>query len=174
MRISDWSSDVCSSDLGGGLEDGPLVVRQDLEPGGYIGSVILADLRRNAEVGAEIGGPDLGDQLLAGIAFVAPALAPQVAVEPGRVARPMCEFMSQGRRVALRVAEGLGRRHLDVIGLDRVISPVAAVANLGAGVGEEGVGLLDPRDRARRLLGAGIIRSEEHTSELQSLIRNSY
>src|SRR3546814_7211770 len=123
--------------------------------------------------------------------------------------------MGQGRRVALRIAEGLGRRHPDVIGLDRIVGPVAAVADVGAGGGEEGVGLLESRDRTRRLLGAGIIvggealdllavedgvaleigdlalalfavlvgfgcreavgvRSEEHTSEIQSLMRISY
>src|SRR3546814_9677949 len=138
MRISDWSSDVCSSDLGGrrvpwscralprgigalrpglqsvqiidgplrvggGLEDGPLVVLQDLEPGGHIGGMIRADLWRDTEVGAEKSRADLGDQLLAGVAFVAPPLAPQIAVEPGRVARPVGELMGQGRRVALRI-----------------------------------------------------------------------
>src|SRR3546814_15481321 len=93
MRISDWSSDVCSSDLGGrrvpwscralprgigalrpglqsvqiidgplrvggGLEDGPLVVLQDLEPGGHIGGMIRADLWRDTEGGAEKSRPD--------------------------------------------------------------------------------------------------------------------
>src|SRR3546814_15853818 len=38
-----------------------------------------------------------------------------------------------------------------------MVGPVAAVADVGAGGGEEGVGLLESRDRTRRLLGAGII-----------------
>src|SRR3546814_7204557 len=39
--------------VGGGLEDGPLVVLQDLEPGCHIGGMIRADLWRDTEVGAE-------------------------------------------------------------------------------------------------------------------------
>src|SRR3546814_18880367 len=99
--------------------------------------MIRADLGRDTEVGAEKSRADLGDQLLAGVAFVAPPLAPQIAVEPGRVARPVGELMGQGRRVALRIAEGLGRRHPDVIGLDRLVGPAAAAAAVGAGGGEE-------------------------------------
>src|SRR3546814_13251728 len=119
--------------------------------------MIRADLGRDTEVGAEKSRADLGDQLLAGVAFVAPPLAPQIAVEPGRVARPVGELMGQGRRVALRIAEGLRRWHPDVLGLDRLVGQVAAVADGSAGGGEVGVGLPEPPDRTRRLLGAGIL-----------------
>jgi hypothetical protein len=44
--------------------------------------VILARLRRNAEIGTEKGRAKLGDKFFGGIAFVAPALAPEFAVEP--------------------------------------------------------------------------------------------
>lgn len=67
--------------MGGGRENEALVVLQGIEPGTDIGGVIVADFRGDAEVGAQ-----LGNQLFLGIAFVAPLLAAEVAVEPGRVA----------------------------------------------------------------------------------------
>ena len=46
-------------------------------------------LGRDAQVGAEKGRAQFGDQFLVGIAFVASTFVPEFAVEPCRVARPM-------------------------------------------------------------------------------------
>ena len=49
---------------------------------------------------------------------------------------------------ALGVAEGLDRRHLDVVGFLRVVGPVAAVADVGLRAGEECLGMGDALDRS--------------------------
>jgi hypothetical protein len=53
--------------------------------------MILSGLRRDTEVGANERGPELRDELLGGIAGVAPALATEVAVESRRMASPVGE-----------------------------------------------------------------------------------
>ena len=50
--------------MAGGGEDGPLVVPKHLEPGGDVGGMVVTNLRSEAEVGAEEGGAQFGDQLL--------------------------------------------------------------------------------------------------------------
>src|SRR3546814_5038058 len=109
MRISDWSSDVCSSDL---------------SPGPVGREIIIAR----------------GD-----VAFVEDVLG----VEPDRIAL-IGEAVAQVR-IPQRVT-GLvepGDWHLELV-------RQAAIRQAGRGI-----------DRA-------VARSEEHTSELQSLMRNSY
>src|SRR3546814_8240371 len=100
MRISDWSSDVCSSDLG----------------------------RQQAQA--------LDQRFAAGAGF-----AGAVAVPGGRAA---------ARQPGLRAAGGAGQE------------PVRLP--FGAG----------PRPPGRLAAAAAVVRSEEHTSELQSLMRTSY
>src|SRR3546814_6842980 len=104
MRISDWSSDVCSSDLDSAA--GPAGERQ--QPGGVLLHHREADLRR-----------------LAGLAF-----------QEG--ARDEAHEVAIAGLVLHQEDELVGRRR-------------GAVARL-----------------------AGLSRSEEHTSELQSLMRISY
>src|SRR3546814_5156854 len=106
MRISDWSSDVCSSDLQ--LIVQPLAGGQD----GRIG----------------IGSPDLS-------------------------LRP---FQRRAADLNRGCAAMIANRHIFVIGEQRIVGPkqppnIFGVANAGVE-----------------------IRSEEHTSELQSLMRTSY
>jgi hypothetical protein len=45
------------------------------------------------EVGAQESRAQLGDEFLAAVAFIAPALASEVAVKALRVLRPVREFM---------------------------------------------------------------------------------
>src|SRR3546814_8159647 len=116
MRMSDWSSDVCSSDLGFGLEHAAVEIADDTFEG-------FADV--------------------VGLA----------AVDEG-----------QGDGAALGAVED------DVVHLlgQRVPRRLEAEIEL-AGEGAQDLHVI----RARRLrLGPG--RSEEHTSELQSLMRTSY
>src|SRR3546814_945263 len=106
MRISDWSSDVCSSDLD---EAGPEVLVLAVKPQ-LLGDVV-AQFRRKSDCA-----PGLLLSVLAG-------------VESG----------------VLKQAFNAG-------------ATVRAMPNLPAQIGK----------------GVTVLRSEEHTSELQSLMRNSY
>src|SRR3546814_8214828 len=115
MRISDWSSDVCSSDL----------VRDSL-----------------AQAGRGSGG-----KCRAGAAHDGDTLAPAAAARSGRVA--------ERDVLAARAAHG------DPAACGRRQHP-AGLPSAAGGAG----GLLVPGGRRNR--------SEEHTSELQSLMRISY
>src|SRR3546814_6207636 len=134
MRISDWSSDVCSSDL---LGLGAVV-------GGELAR-LFGDVGRVADVGRQ-------------------------------VAQAACELDALGDRDALRQRGGV------VAGDGQRLQPAVVVLRLvlvaqGGGVAVAGVrggdhGLAD----VPGLVAAGDLelRSEEHTSELQSLMRISY
>ena len=73
----------------GGREDGAFVVLEDLEPVAEIGGVVLADIGRDAEIGTEESGTQFCNELLAGIAFIAEALAAKVTGEPCVMAGPV-------------------------------------------------------------------------------------
>jgi hypothetical protein len=51
--------------------------------------VILAGLRRQIEIGAKKGAAKFGDQFLGGVAFIAPALAPEFSVKAGGMTSPV-------------------------------------------------------------------------------------
>src|SRR3546814_2455824 len=121
MRISDWSSDVCSSDL--------TLVGEEVR---------LADVEVEVD---RIEGDDRGQQR----GGVAGAARDQVADADAVEADPA------GHRCA-----DLG------IGQVQLGGPHVRLCNLQVGTG-------DPE-----LLDALVVRSEEHTSELQSLMRISY
>src|SRR3546814_2072583 len=114
MRISDWSSDVCSSDLGN-IDD--------------VGAALGA-LHHPADDGIVPFGPE--------VALLHPPAVDDVADQIERVRIDMIEKVDQQAIVAAARAE------MDVGNPDRPVSP------------------------SRRP------RSEEHTSELQSLMRISY
>src|SRR3546814_944089 len=123
MRISDWSSDVCSSDLD--AEHVPVLVER------RTGVVETADV-----VAAQAG---------------VHALA--IPVHAGNAA-------------PLRQAVHLEIRDRRRIGVTLLLEGVhARVGRLEAEVAEARVG---------QLVGHAEVRSEEHTSELQSLMRTSY
>lgn len=65
-----------------GREDRPLVVFEDLQPILDVAGVVLANLRRDPQIGTEKRGAQLCDQLLEGVPFVSEALAAEVAIEP--------------------------------------------------------------------------------------------
>src|SRR3546814_2126479 len=114
MRISDWSSDVCSSDLIAGLQRGAAACRR----------------------GRDIGLRAVEDAGRGGIAVA-------VIVEHHRIARAVVDELQIAAAV---VGEGL----------------------------HPAIGEIDPLDAARARLPDRAGRSEEHTSELQSLMRISY
>lgn len=79
--------------MGGSGENRPLVALQNGQPIADISSMILADVRRDAEIGAQERRPKLCHQFLGRIAFIAPALAPEVAVKTALVLRPVGALM---------------------------------------------------------------------------------
>src|SRR3546814_1159897 len=126
MRISDWSSDVCSSDLAGGRLWGWFALAAIII-GGIWGGVF-----------GTAGGPaGTGAGFLAG-ASAGLALAAQVGY---------------GLLVATLAAEGL--------------SILKSVANLKDEDRSD-----EEKECDCEIISSSAIRSEEHTSELQSLMRN--
>src|SRR3546814_10162498 len=119
MRISDWSSDVCSSDL----------LRQ----------VALMRIGKPLQLGGIVGGD------------------PACGVQPGGF---------ECHRYVVFRADPVGE-NLELQGSDHADDPLAAQPGLER-LGGTLLGQL--LDRPRAVLH----RSEEPTSELQSLIRNSY
>jgi hypothetical protein len=75
--------------VGGCLKNGSLVVLENLEPVAQVGGVVVAGLWGNAEVAAEEGGPYFGNEFFAGVTLVADLPSSEVAVEAGRVLRPV-------------------------------------------------------------------------------------
>src|SRR3546814_4152549 len=126
MRISDWSSDVCSSDLSLGL----LVIDEPQRRA--IGGEAVAAAEAMFVVDLTIAGGLKLDQ---------------------PVARPVAERPGDARR---RIAVAEDR----IFALEPPRQPRLLFAH---DIGEQGIAL---HVIARR--------SEEHTSELQSLMRNSY
>jgi hypothetical protein len=106
--------------------------------------VIVANLRRQVEIGGQEGRAKLGDRLFHGIAGIAISLAPEIPVEARRVPRPVGRLMREGRVIALGVAERFDGRYLQVIVRDAVEGHRAAVPDGGACRSEESLRALDP------------------------------
>src|SRR3546814_4955053 len=121
MRISDWSSDVCSSDLRLAARRACAVTGVDL------------DTLTERQVAGEQSGIELGGQLLGAV------LAEQVGAADVEVEQGVAGEQGEGLIALLAVAQ-------------------------------------QQRDVFRRVAGRvdDFQRSEEHTSELQSLMRISY
>src|SRR3546814_8735355 len=125
MRISDWSSDVCSSDL---------VLQR-----------VAADVAGEAD--HRLG--DVAEQVQAAVDDVAEGIA-GVADQDARAIERAAGEPATGEQDRVAAQHRAG-------GIEQAIGAVADVGNQVAGVVAE-----------------DIERSEEHTSELQSLMRNSY
>src|SRR3546814_8344576 len=139
MRISDWSSDVCSSDLHR--------------------AVVLEQEREHAVVHA------VGVLLLQGERkrHAAVAVVAGLVPDPPRGQHVFPVRMAAGHRVAPHrndVAAGL---HQFEVEFGQVLERAVLVAGVAEAV-----------DVLGESAAAGLARSEEHTSELQSLMRTSY
>src|SRR3546814_7061678 len=145
MRIIDWSSDVCSSDLGLLFRYRALVQRA---------VEALAQLARVEGVAAPVGLDDRR-QLEFDRLQRAEALAAGLALAP-----------AADRRAVLADAR------VDDAGVC-VLAEEAMHQATGLGIGDSGFGDAGSEDAGRRSTFANP-RSEEHTSELQSLMRISY
>src|SRR3546814_7312874 len=135
MRISDWSSDVCSSDLTATRER--RLFEKDLEP--YVGG------RPVAEVTAP--------ELLAALRRI----EARGAVETAHRARTLA---AQVFRYAIATGRAERNPAVDLIGA------------LAQPEGKHFASLTDPGDVAPLLRALQGYRSEEHTSELQSRMRD--
>src|SRR3546814_4124676 len=143
MRISDWSSDVCSSDLTfdrrsrRDMADGPAMPR--FAPQAVVGAAVAHIVERRIGTDACTDGGQLGGSF-----------------QIGAAAR--CDYRVRKRQM---------------IGDTADVPPMAcAREDHGAAFGS---GLLDEMEHLRPVRQSrGVDRSEEHTSELQSLMRISY
>src|SRR3546814_10178896 len=140
MRISDWSSDVCSSDLAAYKERGALNALLLLDDEAKSRGVIAASAGNHAQ-GLAYHGKRLGVP----VTIVMPKTTPQVKVS---------QTASHGAEIVL-----FGEKFDDASAHARVLEK------------ERGLTFVHPFDHPHIAAGQ---RSEEHTSELQSLMRISY
>src|SRR3546814_8782273 len=157
MRISDWSSDGCSSDLFGS-EDGPVDTR-------FGATFLLSGLV--VELVARVWGTDDRARfaLLSGLGIGTVGLAGEYlwnadAWQPWTT-NLFPEVIGFGIVGGVGAAV-LGAAFARAIERDATVRPLSALLVAGAAIACLAVVLLPMR------------RSEEHTSELQSLMRNSY
>src|SRR3546814_8671346 len=148
MRISDWSSDVCSSDLP--LEPRRLLARQPQITGG------IFPLAQGARILARYPGEhDERFQIIARDARVIMIVRPQIELVVGDAV----------------IGVGIGEARLNRA-VERLPHRIDAIDRRARGVGRVIAAPQVERHLRRRL--AIPMRSEEHTSELQSLMRTSY
>ena len=91
--------------MGCGLHDSAGVVLQHLDPTGDIAGVIGTRLDAKPKVGGKESCAKLGNQFLAGIAFIAPLLAAKAAIKAALVPSPMDSFMASGGVISVGVVE---------------------------------------------------------------------
>src|SRR3546814_517675 len=189
MRISDWSSDVCSSDLAGlqHLAAGVVFaaaateilpqVKHEASPsatliGGAAGVVTMLGLKAfearfkgPMALLAAIGIDILVDGLVLGLAFVAGEKAGFLLT----IALTL-EVLFLGLTLTNELAETYRSRLRIIV----IVSALALLLPIGA-LAAVPVATLSPVMVAGFLsFGLMALRSEEHTSELQSLMRKSY
>lgn len=75
--------------MGGSGKDRALVAFENLQPALDIGGMIGARFRRQAKISTKESRAQLGHQFFAGVAFIAPALAAKLAIQPRLVLRPV-------------------------------------------------------------------------------------
>src|SRR3546814_1055837 len=158
MRISDWSSDVCSSDLVVAVGDRPPLLGQGGCQVGLLGEEVGGAVWHPARLQQEhdgVGADEVKQQVMA-------------LCEPRQPRLHAVEGLALGEALPLLAAPRLERDQL-LGSLPHLVGgqQLAAAEHLGA-LERVGGALVDDRE-----LGEAV-RSEEHTSELQSLMRLSY
>src|SRR3546814_4385105 len=180
MRISDWSSDVCSSDLGVGDDPGAVVQRARVDRGlagaddielRHVGGDGVVDHR--PFLAQVVRGRGLHDAR-AGVGQCIVHVGARVLEHQGLLAAVHVHPV-QGGGVAVARFEQVGGLAVggeaDVAGAEEVVErDLFGDLPAALAVGLEHV-LAAVGSRASRQLH---LRSEEHTSELQSLMRISY
>lgn len=82
-------------------------------------------------------------------------------VETGQMSRPVSALVRQCRVVTLRVAQGLERQHLHVLGANGSVSLVATVADIHSERVDEALRMVDSVDRVERGLGDLIVMRQQ-------------
>jgi hypothetical protein len=131
-------------------KDSAIVVLEHRQPSRDICGVFLPRLLVQFEIGTQESRSQLGNELFAAVAFIAPAFATKVTVKPLCVFRPGGQFMGEGGLVAFGVAEGFERRHLYAIQFLRVIGAISAVSDRCAQATEK------PLRRSMRATGSRV------------------
>src|SRR3546814_2692825 len=160
MRISDWSSDVCSSDLFGKGEAVGINLRQ--------GELVGPHFRRDADAAKPLFAPcgDVEADRVVQLPFtlhIMPARGCGDAAQDVVKAREnadVAQFGFSSSPHASAPANKLTAFADPDVGLDAAISRDRAIVNI--------------LPRAERRVGPSDNRSEEHTAELQSPMRISY
>ena len=143
--------------MASGAEYRAAVMLEDFEPGGDVGSIFLARLKSDLQVGAQERGTQLGDQFLGAIAGIAPALAAKIAVKARGVLGRVNQFMQDRAVVTLGIAESLEGRHLHVVEFLRVVGAVAAVLSRSPRGSDEGFGAFDALHGVERRGGFRVV-----------------
>src|SRR3546814_8930424 len=144
MRISDWSSDVCSSDLEGLLQRRG----DDAGTGGLVGGLELLDESQHLLLGPQQGGAAAGDHAL---------LDSRLGGAHG-VLDAVLLLLELDLRGGADLEDGDTTGQLG----EALLELLAVVVRVGV------------LDLVLDLLDAALDRSEENTSELQSLMSISY
>src|SRR3546814_8236302 len=150
MRISDWSSDVCSSDLAAAE-----ITLQPLRRFGFDGSILFSDIL----IVPYALGQDLWFEAGGG-----PRLAPPLQ-EADLAALMLRKEKLEPIYETVRLVKAGLPAETSFLGFAGSTWTVATSMVAGQGAKDHGL--------ARRMAYAALARSEEHTSELQSQIRNT-
>jgi hypothetical protein len=120
--------------------------------------MIRADLGGNLQIRAEERRTELGNQLLPGIAFIAPFHPAHIAIEAGRMFCPVGELMRQRGGMTFGIDERLEGWHLHVIRTLGIEGAISAMPDFSTGRGKELLGAFDARKWGQgRGLGRGAI-----------------
>lgn len=117
----------CTLGLCRGDEHSAVVLSENVQPGCYIGRMILSRFQRELKVSTQERCPKLSDQFLDRVAFTAEAMSAEVTIEPARAPGPVCAFMGQGCIVAVGILETHERRHLNRVVCEAIVRAIAAV-----------------------------------------------
>jgi hypothetical protein len=91
-------------------EDRAVVCRENVQPVGDVGGVVLARLKRQIKIGTEERGAEFGNKFFDRVTLGPEAFGAEVAREARFVCSPMRRLVREGSVVALGVAEGLEER----------------------------------------------------------------
>src|SRR3546814_876465 len=184
MRISDWSSDVCSSDLRiGRVKLFGIEVDAFNHPHAWalvsliafvLLALLVANLRRSrtgrrliAVRTNERAAASLGISVM-GVKLYAFAVSAGLAAVAGILIGFRGQLITYGEFNVFSSIKSLG--HAVIGGLGSVLGAAFAAPNAIGGLGTRGrADWINLKDRWDLVIGS-LIRSEEHTSELQSLM----
>src|SRR5690606_35830393 len=113
--------------MGGSLEDGALVITQNLQPTADIGSVVWPrfKLGHDAEICTQQRRTDFGDEFLARAFGSILGIAGEITPDTISLGCPMDMLVAENSNIRSRIPKRLERRHLDMVAGRRVERPRA-------------------------------------------------